>query len=152
MLSLENPKYAEVIQKYPHLTGIHMTDQDDKPKLPVHIILGMSNYAKIRTETRPKIGGPGEPVAELTKFGWTIMLPGKEVDISSMLLTQTAAADYELLCKLDVLGIQDTAIGDQADVYKEFKEQLTEVRRAGMRRVCPGKETTLPYPTTRRET
>ena len=42
-----------------------------------------------------------------------------------MLLTQTAAADYEQLCKLDVLGIQDTAIGDQADVYEEFKEQLT---------------------------
>ena len=44
------------------------------------------------------------------------MSPGKEVDISSILLTQTAAADYEHLCKLDVLGIQDTAIGDQADV------------------------------------
>ena len=46
-----------------------------------------------------------------------IMSPGKEADISSMLLTQTAAADYEQLCKLDVLG-------DQADVYEEFKEQL----------------------------
>ena len=126
LLSLENPKYsAEAIQKYPHLTGIQMTDRDDKPELPVHIILGVSDYAKIRTETRPKIGSPGEPVAELTKFGWTIMSPGKEAGISSMLLTQTAAADYEQLCKLDVLGIQDTAIGDQTDVYEEFKEQLT---------------------------
>ncbi|XP_074629800.1 uncharacterized protein LOC141887949 [Acropora palmata] len=125
LLSLENPKYSEAIQKYPHLTGIQMTDRDDKPELPVHIILGVSDYAKIRTETRPKIGSPGEPVAELTKFGWTIMSPGKEADISSMLLTQTAAADYEQLCKLDVLGIQDTAIGDQTDVYEEFKEQLT---------------------------
>ena len=102
-----------------------MTDRDDKPELPVHIILGVSDYSKIRTETRPKIGSPGEPVAELTKFGWKIMSPGKEVDISSMVLTQTAAADYEQLCKLDVLGIQDTAIVDQADVYEEFKEQLT---------------------------
>ena len=51
------------------------------------------------------------------------MLPGKEADISSRLLTQTAAADYEQLCKLDVLGIQDTAIGDKTDVYEEFKEQ-----------------------------
>ena len=31
LLSLENPKYAEVIQKYHHLTGIKMTDRDDKP-------------------------------------------------------------------------------------------------------------------------
>ena len=137
LLSLENPKYAEVIQKYHHLTGIQ-TDRDDKPELPVHIILGVSDYAKIRRGTRPKIGSPGEPVAELTKFGWTIMSPGKEVDISSMLLTQTAAADYEQLCKLDVLGIQDTAIGDQADVYKEFKEQL-------IRRVKGWYETGLPW-------
>ena len=113
-----------VFQKYHHLTGIQMTDRDDKPELPVHNILDVSDHAKIRTETKTKIGSPGEPVAELTKFGWTIMSPGKEVDISSMLLTQTAAADYKQLCKLDVLGIQDTAIGDQADVYKEFKEQL----------------------------
>ena len=53
------------------------------------------------------------------------MSPGKEVDISIMLLIETAAADYEQLCKLDVLGIQDTAISDEADVYEEFKEQLT---------------------------
>ena len=56
-----------------------MTDRDDKPQLPVHITLGLSDCAKIK----------------------------KEADISSMLLTQTAAADYEQLCQLDVLGIQD---------------------------------------------
>ena len=33
LLSLENPKYSEAIQKYPHLTGIQMTDRDDKPEL-----------------------------------------------------------------------------------------------------------------------
>ena len=93
-----------------------------KAELPVHIILGVSDYAKIRTVTRPKIGQPGKPVAELTQFGWTIMSPGKEIDISSMFLTQTATADYEELCKLDVLGIQDN--GHQTDVYDEFKEQL----------------------------
>ena len=146
LLSLENPKYAEVIQKYPHLTGIQMTDRDDKPELPVHIILGVSDYAKIRTETRPKIGSPGEPVAELTKFGWTIMSPGKEVDISSMLLTQTAAADYEQLCKLDVLGIQDTAIGDQADVYEEFKEQLTRSAEGWYETGLPWKGNHPPLP------
>ena len=83
LLSLDNPKYAEVINKYPHLTGVRMIDGDKKAELPVHIILGVSDYAKIRTETRPKIGQPGEPVAELTQFGWTIMSPGKEIDIST---------------------------------------------------------------------
>ena len=53
------------------------------------------------------------------------MSPGKEVDHSNIFLTQTAAADYEQLCKLDVLGLRDTQSGDQADVYEEFKTQLT---------------------------
>lgn len=82
-----------------------MNDENKKAELPVHIILGVSDYAKIRTETRPNIGHPGEPVADLTQFGWTILSPGKEIGISSMLLTQTATADYEELCKLDMLGI-----------------------------------------------
>ena len=146
LLSLKNPKYADVIQTYPHLTGVQMTDRDDTPELPVHIILGVSDYAKIRTETRPKIGSPGEPVAELTKFGWTIMSPGKEVDISSMLLTQTAAGEYEQLCKLDVLGIQDTAIGNQADVYEEFKEQLTRSAKGWYETGLPWKGNHPPLP------
>ena len=74
-----------------------MRDRDEKPELPIHITLGISDYAKIRTETKPRIGRPGEPVVELTQFGWTIMLPGKEIDISSMLLTHTAVTDYEEL-------------------------------------------------------
>lgn len=125
LLSLDNPGYAGILEKYPYLDGVYMDDRDEKPELPVHIILGASEYAKIKTETIPKIGRPGEPVAELTKFGWTIMSPGKEVDLSNMFLTQTTAADYEQLCKLDVLGLRDTPGGDQADVYEEFKEQLT---------------------------
>ena len=92
----------------------------------VHLILGASEYARIKTETKPKVGQPSEPVAELTKFGWTILSPGKETDLSTkMLLTQTASADYEQLCRLDVLGLKDSATGDQGIVHEEFKEQLT---------------------------
>ena len=42
-----------------------------------------------------------------------------------MFLTQTSAADYEALCRLDVLGLQDHPVGDQNLVFEEFKEQLT---------------------------
>ena len=80
-----------------------MDNSDQKPELPIHIVLGASKYAKIKTESIPKIGRSGKPVAELTKLGWTIMLPGKEVGLSNMFLTQTAAEGYEQLCKLDVL-------------------------------------------------
>ena len=79
LLSLDNPKYGEVLQKYTHLERVHMDDDDTKAELPVHIILGTSDCAKINTENKPKIGRPGEPVAEITQFGWTIMSPRKKV-------------------------------------------------------------------------
>ena len=52
------------------------------------------------------------------------MSPGKEVNVNEMFLTQTSSADYEKLCRLDVLGLQDTPVGDQTIVYKEFEEEL----------------------------
>ena len=52
------------------------------------------------------------------------MSPGKEVDLTNMLLTQTSVVEYENLCRLDVLGLEDHPTGDQQNVYKEFKEQL----------------------------
>ena len=79
LLSLDNLKYGEVLQKYIHLERVHM--DDTKAELPIHIILRASDYAKIKTENKPKIGRPGESAVGLTQFGWTIMSPGKEVDL-----------------------------------------------------------------------
>ena len=125
LLFLDNPRYQEMIAKYPHLSGVVMNDLDTKCRLPVHLILGAGEYAKLKTENAPKIGEPGQPIAELTKFGWTIMSPGKEpLDLANVLLTQTSHVDYEELCRLDVLGLTDTPPNDQRSVYAEFKEQL----------------------------
>ena len=88
-------------------------DVDTKEALPVHLILGASEIARIKTDQAPCVGSPGEPVAELTRFGWTIMSPGKEPDLSNLLVTQTSRVEYEDLCRLDVLGLQDPAVGDQ---------------------------------------
>ena len=62
----------------------------------------------------------GEAIAEQTRFGWTIMTSGAEVDSQNMLLTQTSIGDYEELSRMDVLGLQDTPIGDQDVVHQEF--------------------------------
>ena len=51
------------------------------------------------------------------------MSPGKELDHSKMLLTQTSYTDYEELCRLDVLGLEDRAEHDQETVHAEFREQ-----------------------------
>ena len=44
--------------------------------------------------------------------------------MNEIFLTQTSSADYEKLCRLDILGIEDSPTGDQGEVYKEFQEQL----------------------------
>ena len=126
LLFIDNPRYEKMIEQNPHLEGVQMEDLDQKERLPVHIILGASDYAKLKTDRPPKVGESGQPVAELTRLGWTIMSPGKEaIDTSNMLLTQTSQVDYEELCRLDVLGLKDTPTNDQGMVFGEFKEQLT---------------------------
>ena len=129
-----------------------MGDQDSKDILPVHLILGASDYPKIKTETAPRVGALGEPVGEKTKLGWTIMSPGKEVDLSPMFFTQTSHVDYDELCKLDVLGLADAPIGDQAEVYSKFKEQSMQDAEEGRYETgLPWRGIILPFPATRWE-
>ena len=124
LLSLENPRYKQCLDKYEHLKGVEMDNLDNKNIMPVNLILRTSDYARIKTETAPRIGALNEPVAEKTKLGWTIISAGKEVDLTLMFMTQTSSLEYETLCRLDVLGIADSASGDQDEVYSEFKEKL----------------------------
>ena len=56
-----------------------MLDEGARTALPAHLILGASEIAKIKTDQAPRVGSPGEPVAEMTRFGWTIMSPGEEL-------------------------------------------------------------------------
>ena len=51
------------------------------------------------------------------------MSPGAEFDKGTMLFTQTSRADFEDLCRLDILGLADTP-EDQDTVYEDFKERL----------------------------
>ena len=123
LLFFDNPKYEETIAKNPHLSGVVMNDQDKKSRLSVHLILSAGEYAKLKTESAQKIGEPGEPVAELTKFGWVIMSPGKEpLDITNMLLTKTSRVDYEELCRLDVSLACQTRPRTTRETCIEFQE------------------------------
>ena len=101
-----------------------MNDDDKKPELLIHLILGASGYSRIKTDTKPRIGQAGEPVAELTSLGWTMMSAEKEAHTGSVYLTRTSSTDYEQLCSLDVLGLQDRPQGDQQSVCDDFKEQF----------------------------
>ena len=76
LLSIDNPNYPELITQHPHLKGVTMNDNDVKDSLPVHVILGSGEYAKIKTQTKPRIGSEKAPIVELTKFGWFLMVLG----------------------------------------------------------------------------
>ena len=91
-----------------------MVNKDKKPELPVHLVIGTNEFTQIKMETAPKIGRQGEPIAEKTKFGWTIMSPGKEIEVNDLFLTQTSSADYESLCRLDVLDLKDSPLVTKA--------------------------------------
>ena len=89
LLSIPNPKYQEMLKSHQHLSGITMDGKDEKAELPIHVIIGTNQYPKIKTKTSARIGNQGEPIAELTKFGWIFMSPWTEQDLTSMYLTQT---------------------------------------------------------------
>ena len=120
-------KYKEKIARLSDLQGIIMDDTDEKAELLIHPILGASEYARVKVNSMSRIGKPGKPIAELTRFGWTMMSPGKEVDLTNMFLTQASSCDYKNLCRLDVLGLEDMNVADQGIAYKEFKEQLKRI-------------------------
>ena len=103
------------------LSGVTMGDEDTKPELPIHLLLGTSEYTRIKTPTNPKIGRAGEPIAELTTLGWTVMSAGKEVGLTSAYLTRTSSADYEQLCSLDVLGLKIKKTGISGVYMKSLK-------------------------------
>ena len=91
---------------------------------PSAIMKVVNDFAKIHTGERLRVGRQGDPVAEFTRFGWTIMSPGADSGLSPALLAVNSNADYEKLCALDVLGLADSATRDQNAVYDELKEQL----------------------------
>ena len=124
LITLPNPKYNEMIETYDHLKGIKMNERDTKPELPIHAILGASDYVKIKMQKCPRVRKINEPIAEQTKMGRVIMLPGRESDLVSSLYTRASVNDFNCLCHIDVLGMEENHLSHDENVYKKFKQQL----------------------------
>ena len=121
--TLSNPKIGELKKQFPHLIrGLWFDNEDDREQHPIHLILGVGDLSRIKTSTC-RVGDVNQPVAEKTTFGWTVMGPGKNESHISY-FAKTLQEDYEKLCNLDVLGLQDHPMGDQNMVHEEFKESL----------------------------
>ena len=120
LLSLPNPNYMEIISHFPQPNDIKLNDAVKKKKLPVHVILGVSNYAKTKMQKRHRIGQPGDSIAELTRFGWFIMSLGYECNLSHLLFSNTSVQDYEKLCSLDALGMEENHSLNDAEILDRF--------------------------------
>ena len=49
LIMIDNPRYKKLVEKHPHLKGVTMDDNDERPRLPVHVILGNSECPRIST-------------------------------------------------------------------------------------------------------
>ena len=46
LLSLENPRYKELVERYNHLKKVTMDDVDEKEELPVHLLSEHTNTCR----------------------------------------------------------------------------------------------------------
>ena len=63
LLTLDNPRYSNLVKIQPHLRGVKMEDSDTKACLPAHVIIDANDFAKIRTSGSLRVGRRGDPVA-----------------------------------------------------------------------------------------
>ena len=136
LLSINNPKYGELSKRCSHLGSVKMDNPDRKPQLPIHLVLGSGKYADIKTSAKLLVGKELEPIPEKTKLGWFIMSPGVEFHNKAMPLTQTSQADFENLCRLDVLGLAWRTTKRQFS--KILKKISFATKRSGTKRTSPG--------------
>eukprot|EP00794_Sanderia_malayensis_P019642 gene19641-biopygen13912 len=116
-------------KKYAHLNGIWFSDVSRENDLPIHAILGVRDFAQIKTGRMVK-GNENEPIAEETSLGWTLMGSIQELNseaqrertVMNTVIEQPAniKEDFKKLYDLDVLGIRDS----NGDVYDEFKDNI----------------------------
>ena len=98
--------------------------------LPVHIVLGVTDYQRIRTGEPPVIGtNPDrDPGAEFTKFGWTLFgvnpLGKVGEDTAKQFFLRNGQEEVEKLRSLDVLGVSDPVDSTQCG-HSDFKAQIS---------------------------
>ena len=123
---LPNPRIAELKERNPSLRELNLFEEETTcESRPVHLILGVSDYQRIRTSGNNLIlGTDTDPGAEFMMLGW-MMLGGKQnrEQPAKNFLLHTGQDKFEKLCSLDVLGVTDL-INKEVFIHENFKQQL----------------------------
>lgn len=69
LLEVPNSDYWQLQHEHAHLKDLKIHDQDSKDALQIHVILGVTDYTKIKVQERSKVGLNRDPIAELTELG-----------------------------------------------------------------------------------
>ena len=72
LLLMDNPSYDKLIEHYQHLEPVKIDDKATKRQLPIHLVLGSGEYARIKTSTKPLVGKDFEPIAEKPNLGGSL--------------------------------------------------------------------------------
>ena len=125
LTSVPNAHPERQRQKFAHLEGIWFSDVSQEDNLPIHAILGVRDYAYIRTGNMIK-GNDNKPMAEETILGWTLLgaiqdqQTNEQHSVGNLMIKQPISVhdEFRQLYDLDVLGIKDSG----GDVFEEFKD------------------------------
>ena len=79
-----------MIETYDPLKYIKINERDTKPEFLIDVILGASDYVKIKMQKCPRVGKINEPIADQNKLGWVIMSRGRKSDLVKSLYTRTS--------------------------------------------------------------
>ena len=122
-----NPNIPELKRRQPQLAGLKFAEEhSSEGYLPVHILLGVQDYQRIRTPKLPIFGRnlKTDPGAEYTKLGW-VLIGGNIDDQANKLcyLSLTGPEQFAQLCQTDVLGLEEPAKEGNFN-HEEFKNQI----------------------------
>jgi hypothetical protein len=125
---LQNPQIKKIKEKQPRMQQLVFTEEESTDEyLPVHILLGVNDFKRIRLQEAPVIGRhPQDPLAEMTKLGW-IMYGGRTERSGTELchFTMTGQQEFEKLCSLDVLGLKESSAPTETLFdHETFKQQI----------------------------
>ena len=119
-LELSNQGYQDLQNNYQHLKDVKINDHDKKLELTVRVMLGVSDYTRVKMQERPRVGLRGEPMAELIKLRSVILSFGKESASTNILFTRTSLYDYKNLYSCRLHSLTKNLI--QSDKFGEYSK------------------------------
>ena len=126
LTSVKNVKPQILKEKFNHLKNLEFSDISSDKELEIDVIIGLEDLCKLKTGNM-KWGNAGDPVAEETTLGWTLMGPtntSEDQSISSSVLLTT---DKENLSNqiAKMLDLETVGIREENSVEEKFEDTVS---------------------------